>query len=34
MKYVEFMERTGAMRNRVGDWKELFLPLIHDRPGS
>jgi NitT/TauT family transport system substrate-binding protein len=34
MKYAEFMQRTGALKNRVGDWKELFLPFIHDRQGS
>jgi NitT/TauT family transport system substrate-binding protein len=34
MKYAEFMQRTGALRNRVSGWKELFLPFIHDRQGS
>lgn len=34
MKYVDFMSRTGAMKNRPADWKEMFLPYIHDRPGS
>jgi NitT/TauT family transport system substrate-binding protein len=34
MKYVEFMQRTGALKNRVADWRDMFLPLIHDRAGS
>ena len=34
MKYVEFMTRTGQMKNVPQDWRELFLPLIHHRQGS
>jgi NitT/TauT family transport system substrate-binding protein len=34
MKYVEFMGRTGLMKNMPTAWTEMFLPLIHDRPGS
>jgi NitT/TauT family transport system substrate-binding protein len=34
MKYAEFMQRTGALKNRPAGWKDLFLPLIHDRAGS
>ncbi len=34
MKYVDFMSRTGLMKNHPAAWTELFLPLIHDRQGS
>ena len=34
MKYADFMARAGTIRTKAGSWKELFTPLVHDRPGS
>jgi NitT/TauT family transport system substrate-binding protein len=34
MKYADFMGRAGTIGTKPGSWKELFTPLIHDRPGS
>ena len=33
-EWALFMQRTGAIRNRPGSWKELFFDAIHDRAGS
>jgi NitT/TauT family transport system substrate-binding protein len=34
MKYVNFMERIGLIKNRVNSWKDLFFPEIYDLPGN
>src|SRR5262249_24329274 len=34
MKYAEFMHRVGTMKTKPADWKDLFSPPVHDRPGS
>lgn len=34
MKYADFMGRAGTIRTKADSWKELFTPLVHDRPGS
>jgi NitT/TauT family transport system substrate-binding protein len=34
MTYVDFMTRTGRVRNKAASWKDLFSPPIHDKPGS
>jgi len=34
MKYAEFMHRVGTMKTKPADWKDLFFPTVHDRPGS
>ena len=34
MKYADFMSRAGTIRTKPDSWKDLFTPLIHDRPGS
>lgn len=32
--FADFLYRTGAVKLKANDWKDLFLPLIHDRKGS
>jgi NitT/TauT family transport system substrate-binding protein len=34
MKYAEFMNDAGSIKNRPGSWKDLFFPEIHGVPGS
>jgi sulfonate transport system substrate-binding protein len=34
MKYAEFMNDSGSIKNRPGSWKDLFFPEIHGVPGS
>lgn len=34
MKFADFMHRVGTIKNRPGDWKEVFFPEIHREPGS
>ena len=34
MKYADFMGRAGTIGTKPGSWKELFTPLVYDRPGS
>jgi NitT/TauT family transport system substrate-binding protein len=34
MKYAEFMNSIGSIRNRPGSWKDMFFPEIHGAPGS
>jgi NitT/TauT family transport system substrate-binding protein len=34
MKYADFMHRVGTLKTRPSDWKELFVPAVHDRSGS
>src|SRR5579872_1787813 len=34
MKYAEFMNDLGSIKNRPGSWKDLFFPEIHGTPGS
>jgi len=34
MKYAEFMNDLGSIKNRPGSWKDLFFPEIHGVPGS
>lgn len=34
MKYAEFMEKVGSIRQKPADWKQLFFPDIHDKAGS
>ncbi|HSV18000.1 MAG TPA: ABC transporter substrate-binding protein [Casimicrobiaceae bacterium] len=34
MKYVAFMAKTGAIKVKPDDWKELFFPNAHGLPGS
>jgi NitT/TauT family transport system substrate-binding protein len=34
MKYADFMFRTGAIKVKPADWKEMFFPEVHNRPGS
>ena len=33
-KVVDFMARTGTIRRRPGDWKDLFFAGVHDKAGS
>lgn len=34
MKYAEFMQRVGAIKEKAESWKDLFFPEIHDKSGS
>jgi NitT/TauT family transport system substrate-binding protein len=34
MKYAEFMNDSGSIKNRPGSWKDLFFSEIHGVPGS
>jgi len=34
MKYVNFMHKTGVLKQRPNTWKELFFPDIHGLSGS
>src|SRR5436190_18612531 len=34
MRYAEFMNDAGSLKNRPASWKELFFPEIHAAPGS
>ena len=34
MTYAEFMHRAGTIRTKPVSWKELFIPELHERPGS
>jgi NitT/TauT family transport system substrate-binding protein len=34
MQIAGFMHRVGTLKNRPGDWKELFVPEMHGRNGS
>jgi NitT/TauT family transport system substrate-binding protein len=34
MKFVNFMAETGMVKSPAKSWKDIFTPLIADRPGS
>ena len=34
LKYAQFMQEIGSLKNRAASWKDLFFPDIHDLPGS
>ena len=34
MKYADFMNDAGSLKNRPASWKDLFFPEIHAAPGS
>lgn len=34
MKYANFMNEIGSIRNKPSSWKDLFFPEIHTSPGS
>jgi NitT/TauT family transport system substrate-binding protein len=34
MRFAEFQHRTGMVRERPTDWRELFFPEVHDRAGA
>jgi NitT/TauT family transport system substrate-binding protein len=34
MKFVDFMQRTGTIKNKPASWKDLFHPAIHEMSGS
>src|SRR5882672_11371528 len=34
MTYASFMADIGTLKLRPTDWKQLFFPAVHDRPGS
>jgi NitT/TauT family transport system substrate-binding protein len=34
LKYAQFMNEIGSLKNRAESWKDLFFPEVHDLPGS
>jgi NitT/TauT family transport system substrate-binding protein len=34
MRFAEFQHRTGMVRDRPADWRDLFFPEAHDRAGA
>ena len=34
MRYVEFMHKVGTLKKLPGDWKDLFMPEVHELKGS
>jgi len=34
MKYANFMNQRGTIKRKPTNWQELFLPAIHEKPGS
>jgi NitT/TauT family transport system substrate-binding protein len=34
MRYVEFMHKVGTMKKVPNDWRDLFMPEVHDLKGS
>jgi len=34
MKYADFMQEIGSIKNRPASWKDMFFPEIHGVPGS
>lgn len=34
MEFAEFLSRTNTIKQKPSDWKEFFLPIMHDRKGS
>ena len=34
MKYAEFMQSVGSIKNRPASWKDLFFPEVQSAPGS
>ena len=34
MKYLDFMHTVGTISNKPESWKDLFMPVSHDLPGS
>jgi NitT/TauT family transport system substrate-binding protein len=34
MVFADFMARTGLFKTRPATWKDFFLPVVHDLPGT
>ena len=34
MRYVEFMHKAGTLKKLPGDWRDLFMPEVHELKGS
>ena len=34
MKFADFQHRTGQIKVKPADWKEIFLADVHSYPGS
>ena len=34
MRYVEFMHKVGTVKKLPGDWKDMFMPEVHQLAGS
>src|SRR4029077_7322602 len=33
MRYVEFMHKVGTLKKLPADWRELFMPEVHELAG-
>ena len=34
LKFTDFMQRTGTIRNKPASWKDLYFATAHGLPGS
>lgn len=34
MKFADFMYGVGSIKTKVTDWKDVYVPQLHSRPGS
>ena len=34
MKYADFLERVGTIKNKPASWKDFYFPPVHGSPGS
>jgi len=34
MRYVEFMHKAGTCKKLPADWRDLFMPEVHELKGS
>ena len=34
LTYASFLAQAGVLKNKPASWKDLFLPILHDRQGS
>ena len=34
MKFADHLNRIGAIKSKATSWKDYYLPVAHDLPGS
>jgi NitT/TauT family transport system substrate-binding protein len=34
MNFADFLHRAGTIKVKPASWSELFVPILHGRPGS